>query len=30
MNKKDDLELFYILPYRKSYNIGDYYRNNTY
>lgn len=28
MNKKDELELFYILPYTKSYNSGGYYRSD--
>lgn len=28
MNKKDDLELFYILPYTKRYNSGYHYRND--
>lgn len=28
MSEKKDLELFYILPYTKSYNSGGYYRND--
>ena len=28
MKQKDELELYYILPYRKSYNSGGYYRND--
>ena len=28
MNKKNELELFYILPYTKSYDCGGYYRSD--
>lgn len=28
MDKKDELELFYILPYIKTYDSGGYYRSD--